>query len=186
MCHGLVGIGTIFKVASGHYWPSSGMLWTVKWYWIQLHVIMFHSLKTMFFIVPLYMMDSLLWICNPLHIDLSSFSHGDVSREVTHYPVMLFDAFFIRDDFHIADCTAETLAIKNVCSLSGLSHHWSCMWSGVCISSWTRCCQQGDHWLWQIPGLSHLPCYWYWSRVQLGHHWTHQQKHQHDYSSHQG
>ena len=70
MCHGLVGIGTIFRVAWGRYWPSSGILWTLKWYWIQLHLIIFHSLKTMLYNVSLYIKDPLLWICNPLHIDL--------------------------------------------------------------------------------------------------------------------
>ena len=45
MYHGLVGIDTIFRVASSRYWPSSGILRTLKWYWIQLHLIMFHSLK---------------------------------------------------------------------------------------------------------------------------------------------
>ena len=49
MCHGLVGIGTIFRVAWGRYWPSSVISWTLKWYWIQLHLILFHSLKTMLF-----------------------------------------------------------------------------------------------------------------------------------------
>ena len=50
MCHGQLGIGTIFRQASGCYRPSSGILWTVKWYWIQLHLVMFHYLKNMFFL----------------------------------------------------------------------------------------------------------------------------------------
>ena len=32
----------------------------------------------------------------------------------SHYHVVLFGAFLIRDDFHIADCTAETLAVEYV------------------------------------------------------------------------
>ena len=47
MCHGQLGIGTIFRQAPGCSRLSSGILWTVKWYWIQLHLIMFYSLKTM-------------------------------------------------------------------------------------------------------------------------------------------
>ena len=39
---------------------------------------------------------------------------GDVSGEVTHHRGVLFDAFFIRDDFHIVECTAETLAVEYV------------------------------------------------------------------------
>ena len=35
-------------------------------------------------------------------------SQGNVSGKVTHYSVVLFDTFFIRDDFHIPDCNAET------------------------------------------------------------------------------
>ena len=42
------------------------------------------------------------------------FSHRDENGEVTHYHVVLFGAFLIRDDFHIADCTAETLAVEYV------------------------------------------------------------------------
>ena len=49
MCHGWLGISTIFGLASDCYWPSSGILWAVKLYWIQLQQIMFHSLKTMLF-----------------------------------------------------------------------------------------------------------------------------------------
>ena len=51
MCHGWLGIGTIFRLASGCNRPCSGILWTVKWYWNQLHLIMFHSLKTMLFLL---------------------------------------------------------------------------------------------------------------------------------------
>ena len=35
---------------------------------------------------------------------------GYVGSKVAQYHVVLFDAFFLRDDFHIADCSAETLA----------------------------------------------------------------------------
>ena len=49
MCHGWLWIGTIFRLASDWYRPSSGILWTVKWYWIQLHLIVLHSLETLFF-----------------------------------------------------------------------------------------------------------------------------------------
>ena len=49
MCHGMVGIGTIFRVACARYWPSFGISWTLKWYCIQLLLINFHSLKTMLF-----------------------------------------------------------------------------------------------------------------------------------------
>ena len=85
------------------------------------------------------------------------FLHGGVSGEVTHYHLVLFDAFFIRNDFHVPDCTAETIAKE--CSLSELSCHRSFMWSGVSLSSWTRCCRRGVNWLWCIPRFSHLPCY---------------------------
>ena len=91
-----------------------------------------------------------------------------VSGEVAHTHVVLFDALFVRDDFHVADCSAENLAI--VCSLAGFSYCQRCKWLN--LSSWTRCCWRGGHWLWQIPELSHLPCYGYWSRVHHGHHWT--------------
>ena len=84
MCHGWLGMATIFRQASGPWInikmlsyqyrkshcgdktvvrlifilnrgpgcnrPSSGILWTVKWYLIQWHLIMFHSLSTMLFI----------------------------------------------------------------------------------------------------------------------------------------
>ena len=39
---------------------------------------------------------------------------GDVSREVAHYHVVLFDTFFLRDDFHVADCTAESVFLFRV------------------------------------------------------------------------
>ena len=43
-------------------------------------------------------------------------SHGRCEWR-RHYHVMLFDAFFLRDGFHIADCTAETLGLKYVVNL---------------------------------------------------------------------
>ena len=39
---------------------------------------------------------------------------GDVYGEVTHYHVVVFDSLLIRDDFDVADCTAETLVVENV------------------------------------------------------------------------
>ena len=42
---------------------------------------------------------------------------GDVSDEVTHYHVVLFDALVVRDDFYIANWAAETLAIECVVKL---------------------------------------------------------------------
>ena len=42
---------------------------------------------------------------------------GDVNGEVTNYHVVLFDALLCRYDFHVANCTAETLAIKSVVKL---------------------------------------------------------------------
>ena len=40
------------------------------------------------------------------------FLRRDVSREVIRYHVVLFDALFFGNDFHVTDCTAETLAIE--------------------------------------------------------------------------
>ena len=37
-----------------------------------------------------------------------------VNGEDAHNHVVLFDALFVRDDFHVADCSAETLAIEYV------------------------------------------------------------------------
>ena len=80
---------------------------------------------------------------------------GVVSGEAAHNHVVLFDSFFLRGDFHIADCTAETLGVEYVVNRG---HHQSCMWSRVCLSSWTRCWWRREHWLWRVPGFSHLPC----------------------------
>ena len=41
----------------------------------------------------------------------------DVCGEVTHYHVVLFVALLIRDDFYIADWSAETLTIEYVVKL---------------------------------------------------------------------
>ena len=82
---------------------------------------------------------------------------GDVSCEIAHYQVMLLDALLVRDDFHIADCVAETLAIKHVAVLNGRRSY---MWLDESPFSWTRCHQRVDHWLWQIPRLSHLLLYY--------------------------
>ena len=49
---------------------------------------------------------------------------GDVGGEVAHYHLVLFDALLVRDDFHFADWTAETLEIR-VCRPPGLSHRRS-------------------------------------------------------------
>ena len=42
---------------------------------------------------------------------------GYVCIEVTHYHVVLLYALLVVVDSHIADCTAETLAIENVVKL---------------------------------------------------------------------
>ena len=60
------------------------------------------------------------------------FSHGDVSGEVAHYHVVLFDAFSLRDDFHIADCTAETLRVVYVIYLGWVATRAVC--DQVCVS----------------------------------------------------
>ena len=57
---------------------------------------------------------------------------GNVSGEVTHYNVVLFDAFFIRDDLHVPDCTAKTIAIKNEVGISWFTTRAVC--DQVCIS----------------------------------------------------
>ena len=64
----------------------------------------------------------------------------------SHTLPWLFDALLVRDDFYIADCFAETHAIR-VWNLARFSSHQSCIWSGVPLSSWTRCCRRRDHWL---------------------------------------
>ena len=59
------------------------------------------------------------WNCLSFQVRMwgeNFFRTGDVSGEVTHYHILLSDTFFIRDDFHVPDCTAESLAIKNVVS----------------------------------------------------------------------
>ena len=55
-----------------------------------------------------------------------------MSGEVTHHHVVLFDAFFIRDDFHVADCTAETLAVEYVVYLGWVATGAVC--DQVCVS----------------------------------------------------
>ena len=57
---------------------------------------------------------------------------GDVSREVIHHHVLLFDAFFIRDDFHMADCTAESLEVEYVIFLGWVATGVVC--DQVCVS----------------------------------------------------
>ena len=69
---------------------------------------------------------------------------------------------------------------NRVCSQTGLKGRWSCIWQDRSLSSWTSCFWNGDHWLWRITELSHLPRYMYQSHVHHGHHSTHRRQCQHD------
>ena len=85
--------------------------------------------------------------------------------------VVLFDAFLVRDEFYVADCTAETLSIEFVVWLGWMAAKTVC--EHPCLSCCTRCYQQRDHWLRRIPELCQLPHYGYWSHAHHGHCWTH-------------
>ena len=51
------------------------------------------------------------------------------------------------------------------------------MWSGLCLSSWTRCCRHVNHCLWLIPEFSHLLCYNFRNYVHHGYRGTHWHEH---------
>ena len=58
------------------------------------------------------------WVPEPPGLDarwkLAFLYTGDVSGEVTHNHMVLFDALLIKDDSHVGDCIAKTLAIEYV------------------------------------------------------------------------